>query len=127
MDAATNALALVSHLLVFLVRGWMEPHAPRRIGHHNFATHPFEQIFFVGQNITLEVVNTEDLGVDIALAAVLLSPPILMTYFIMTQAKVMILCVSGYPRLPTSAASLMRNLNRRPTAQPHRRSKAPRA
>ena len=129
VDPATNTLALVSHLLVFLVRRtWsgVSPHI-----HENwtpqFCHSPLGQVFFVGEHIAFEVVNTENLGVDIALAAVLLSPPILMTYFMMTQAKVMILCVSGYPRLPTSATSLMRNLNGQPTAQPHRRSKAPRA
>ena len=61
-DPATNALALVSHLLVFAV-------------------------FFVGQEIKLGVVQTKDLGMGVLLVILLLTPPVLMVYSMMTQAQ----------------------------------------
>ena len=62
LDIITNSLALVSHLLVFAV-------------------------FFVGQEIAFGVIETENLGVGILLVILLLTPPILMVYFLMTQAQ----------------------------------------
>ena len=60
-DPATNTLALVSHLLVFMV-------------------------FFVGQQIAIGIVKTEDLAVGIALVFLLVVLPILIVYSVMTQA-----------------------------------------
>ena len=61
-DPATNALALVSHLLVFIV-------------------------FFAGQQIQFGVVQTEDFGMSVLLVILLFVPPILMVYSTTTQAR----------------------------------------
>ena len=61
-DPATNALALVSHLLVFIV-------------------------FFAGQQIQFGVVLTEDFGMSVLLVILLFVPPILMVYTTTTQAR----------------------------------------
>ena len=60
-DRATNALALASHLLVFMV-------------------------LFMGQEIAFGVVHTEDFGVDVLLVILLLAPPVFMVYSTTTQA-----------------------------------------
>ena len=59
-DSATNALALVSHLLVF-------------------------STFFVGQQIAAGVVPNDSLEVGIALVLIVASAPVMMVYFQMTQ------------------------------------------
>ena len=61
-DPATNALALVSHLLVFMV-------------------------FFVGQQIVIGIVKTEYNSVGVALVILLLALPALIAYSQMTQAS----------------------------------------
>ena len=59
-DSATNALALISHLLVF-------------------------STFFVGQQISSGVVPNDSLEVGIALVLIVASAPVMMVYFQMTQ------------------------------------------
>ena len=61
-DPATNALALVSHLLVFMV-------------------------FFVGERIKFGVVKSQEFGTDILLVVLLFAPPVLMAYSTITQAR----------------------------------------
>ena len=61
-DPATNALALVSHLLVFMV-------------------------FFVGQQIVIGIVKTEYLSVGVVLVVLLVALPVLIVYSQLTQAS----------------------------------------
>ena len=61
-DPATNTLALVSHLLVFMV-------------------------FFVGDRIGTGTVRTENFGIDVLLVILLFAPPVLMAYSTITQAR----------------------------------------
>ena len=61
-DSATNTLALVSHLLVFMV-------------------------FFAGQQIAIGIIDTNNLAVGIFLVVLLLSMPALIAYTMMTQTS----------------------------------------
>ena len=61
-DRGTNALALVSHLLVYMV-------------------------YFLGEQIWIGVVQTKDFGVDVLLVILLLAPSVLMVYSTTTQAR----------------------------------------
>ena len=61
-DPATNTLALVGHMLVFMV-------------------------FFVAQQITTGVVTTDNIWAGIPLVMLLLTPPSLMVHIIMTQSQ----------------------------------------